>query len=266
MIQRTISAIVALLIIVPLFLIGGISFTITIYILSILGLWEFLRMMESKKELPIFISFISYVALTFLVLGNLSSNTLLFTIDYRVIAGLFLVFLIPTVLYHEAEIYSIKDAFYLIGGIFFLGTSFSFLIALRHYQMNILLYLFLITMFTDTYAFIVGSLIGKHKLLSSISPNKTWEGTIGGTLFGVGIAVIFYHTVVDPTLALSILIPMTFFLSILGQFGDLVFSAIKRYYGKKDFSNIMPGHGGILDRMDSMIFVVLGFIFFHSIL
>ena len=61
---------------------------------------------------------------------------------------------------------------------------------------------------------------------------------------------------------LYVIILMTLFLSILGQFGDLVFSSIKRYFGKKDFSNIMPGHGGILDRFDSIIFVLLGFMFF----
>ena len=266
MIQRTLSAIIALFIIVPIYFIGGMPFTIMIYLLSMIGLWEFLRMLEAKKELPMFIGFISYIVLTLLVLCNLSSNTLLFTMDYRVIAGLFLVFLIPTVLYHESDIYSIHDAFYLIGGIFFLGTSFSFLIALREYQMGMLLYLFLITTITDTYAFIVGRLIGKHKLLTSISPNKTWEGTVGGTFFGVLVATIFYHTVIDPSLSFSILLPMTLFLSILGQFGDLVFSAIKRYHHKKDFSNIMPGHGGILDRMDSILFVVLGFVFFLSIL
>ena len=59
---------------------------------------------------------------------------------------------------------------------------------------------------------------------------------------------------------------MTLFLSIIAQFGDLVFSAIKRYFGKKDFSNIMPGHGGILDRLDSIIFVALGFMFFISLI
>ena len=67
-------------------------------------------------------------------------------------------------------------------------------------------------------------------------------------------------------LPIYVIILMTMFLSILGQFGDLFFSAIKRYYGKKDFSNIMPGHGGILDRLDSIIFVILGFMFFITII
>lgn len=231
-----------------------------------MGLWEFLKIKSSKKELPIFIDFISYIALTFFILFNLSTDALVFMADYRMIVGLFFVFLIPIIFYHNQKIYSVVDAFYLIGGIFFLGTSFAFLIALRDYNMWVLFYLFLITAITDTYAYIVGSLIGKKKLLMDLSPGKTWEGTIGGTFFGVLIAVVFYHTVVDPNLSFAILIPMTFFLSILGQFGDLVFSSLKRYYGKKDFSNIMPGHGGILDRLDSIIFVVLGFVFFLSIL
>lgn len=266
MVQRIVSASIALLIIVPLFLLGGMPFTIAIYLLSIFGLWEFLKIKETEKELPIFVNFISYIILTFLILFRFSNDTLLFMVDYRIIAGLFLVFLIPTVLYHDQNIYSIVDAFYLIGGVFFLGTSFSFLITLRNYNMNLLLYLFLITTITDTYSYIVGSLVGKHKLLTTISPNKTWEGTIGGLFFGVLVASVFYHVVIDSTLSFPILIPMTLFLSILGQFGDWVFSVIKRYYGKKDFSNIMPGHGGILDRMDSIIFVILGFVFFLSIL
>ncbi len=265
-IQRITSAVVALGIILPIFLIGGVPFTFTIYILSILGLREFLKAMETKKELPLFVNFISYIALTFLVLLNVVNTNLLLCIDYRVITGLFLVFLLPTVLYHDQKVYSIVDAFYLIGGIFFLGTSFSLMIVLRSYDMNLLLYLALITMITDTYALIVGSLVGKHPLLADISPKKTWEGTFGGSFFGVLVATVFYHVVVDPTLSFTILIPITLFLSILGQFGDLVFSAIKRYYKVKDFSNIMPGHGGILDRFDSLIFVILGFLFFITII
>ena len=264
--QRVFSALIALLIMIPIYLIGGTLFTIAIYILSILGLREFIKAKETKKELPLFVNFISYIILTLLVLFNLSTDTLVFTVDYRIIVGLFLVFLIPAVLYHNREIYSIVDAFYLIGGIFFLGTSFSLIIALRHYSMETLLYLFIITMITDSYAYIVGRLVGKHKLLTDISPNKTWEGTIGGTFFGCLVGVVFYHVVVDASLPFMTLILMTLFLSLLGQFGDLSFSAIKRYYGKKDFSNIMPGHGGILDRLDSIIFVVLGFMFFISII
>ena len=264
--KRVLSAIVALAIFIPLIIIGGFPYQILVYALSMLGLKEFLDVKASKKEIPVFIEIISYIILTLLVLANTQSKELTFTVDFRLISGLFLVYLIPTVLYHDNNIFSIKDAFYLIGGIFFLGASFSLLILVRNISLNLLIYLFLITVITDTYAYITGCLIGKHKLLKEISPNKTWEGMIGGTVFGVIIAATFYYEVINPDISINILVLMTLFLSIIAQFGDLCFSAIKRYFGVKDFSNIMPGHGGILDRFDSIIFVLLAFMFFISII
>ena len=260
--QRVISAIVALLILVPIFLMGGFIYDATIVILSLLGLREFLKVKETKKELPSFIQFISYIMLSLIVVSGVNSQEMIFSIDFRIISGLLVVFLLPTILYHDRSLYSINDAFYLIGGVFFLGVSFSLLIIIRNY----IIYLFLISIMTDTYAYIVGRLIGSHKLLESISPNKTWEGMIAGTFFGVFIPTLYYVTAIDMNASYLFIIVMTLFLSILGQFGDLVFSAIKRYFKTKDFSNIMPGHGGILDRFDSIIFVILGFIFFITIL
>lgn len=264
--KRTISAIVVLALAIPIFIKGGFIFKFAIYILSMLGLKEFLDIKSIKKELPSFISFISYVIMTLFIISSLNKTNLIFTIDYRIIVGLFLIFLLPTVLYHDRSKYSIVDAFYLIGGIFFLGTSFSLLIIIRTKSLALILYLFIITTITDTYAYLTGRLIGKHKLLEKISPNKTWEGTIGGSLFGIFVGTVYFMNVVDSNMNLIMIIFMTLFLSILGQYGDLVFSAIKRYYGKKDFSNIMPGHGGILDRLDSIIFVILGFIFFITLI
>lgn len=264
--QRVISAIVALLILVPIFLMGGFIYDATIVILSLLGLREFLKVKETKKELPSFIQFISYIMLSLIVVSGVNSQEMIFSIDFRIISGLLVVFLLPTILYHDRSLYSINDAFYLIGGVFFLGVSFSLLIIIRNISLNYIIYLFLISIMTDTYAYIVGRLIGSHKLLESISPNKTWEGMIAGTFFGVFISTLYYVTAIDMNASYLFIIVMTLFLSILGQFGDLVFSAIKRYFKTKDFSNIMPGHGGILDRFDSIIFVILGFIFFITIL
>ena len=128
--------------------------------------------------------------------------------------------------------------------------------------MNYLIYILLITIITDTYAYIVGRLIGSHKLIPSISPKKTWEGLIGGTVFGTFIASVYFHSVVSFETPILIVLIMTSFLSLTGQIGDLFFSSIKRFYHKKDFSNIMPGHGGILDRLDSLLFVLMMFILF----
>lgn len=263
---RIISAMVAFAIFIPIFLIGGNVFNLAVYAVAMLGLKEFLDIRETRKAFPNFVKFISYVMLSLIIFGNTISDNMLISIDIRIISGLFLTFLIPAILYHDKTLFSMNDAFYLIGGIFFLGISFSTLIMIRSISLLYIIYLFLITIMTDTFAYTVGRLVGRNKLLESISPNKTWEGMIGGTLFGVFIATVFYTVVIDANLPLYIVILMTLFLSILGQLGDLVFSAIKRYFDKKDFSNIMPGHGGILDRLDSIIFVMLGFMFFISII
>ena len=123
-----------------------------------------------------------------------------------------------------------------------------------------MIYLLLITVFTDTFAYITGSYIGKTKLAPSISPNKTMEGLVGGLLMGTFVPTVFYVTVINPSISLVVIVFITLFLSLVGQLGDLVFSSIKRTYNVKDFSNLIPGHGGILDRFDSLIFVVLAFI------
>ena len=83
---------------------------------------------------------------------------------------------------------------------------------------------------------------------------------------GTLLPVYLYVTVIDPNINILLITVITIFLSILGQLGDLVFSAIKRYYGIKDFSNIMPGHGGVLDRLDSIIFVMLGYMMMFTLL
>ena len=262
---RVISAIVLLAIIIPIIFIGGIPFNILIYILSIAGLKEFLNIKNSKKEIPAFIEFICYIFLCLILLFT-SSNEITLSIDYRLIGGIFLTFLIPTVLYHDRKLYSINDAFYLIGGILFLGISFSLFILLRNKGLDIIIYLLLISVMTDTFAYLTGYFIGKTKLIEDVSPNKTIEGMIGGTIMAVIISTIYFTTVINSNTPLYAIIFITTFLSIIGQYGDLVFSAIKRYFGSKDFSNLIPGHGGILDRVDSIIFVVLGFMFFISII
>lgn len=260
--RRVISTIIILLIVIPLFIIGGNIFNMGVYIVSLFGLREFLNIRNDKKPFPDFIKFISYIMFTFLIVANTEFNELTFSIDYRVLAALFASYLIPTVLYHDRQKYSINDAFYLIGGVIFLGISLSLLILIRNQSLALSLYLILVATITDTYAFIVGKLIGRTKLLEVISPNKTLEGMVGGTVFGVFIGTVFYHLFVSNMMPIYAVVIMTLFLSVMGQFGDLVFSAIKRYFGKKDFSNLISVHGGILDRLDSVVFVLLGFMFF----
>jgi phosphatidate cytidylyltransferase len=264
--KRVISAIIAFIILIPIFLKGGLIFDITFYIIAMLALKELLDAYEVKNKIPDLMRLISYLLITLIYFFHNVNNNLILNIDYRVVTGLFFLILLPIVLYHDYKKYNIADAFYLLGGIFFLGSSFSMFSLYRNLGLDIVVYLFLITIITDTFAYISGSLIGKHKLLEVVSPKKTWEGFICGSFVGTAVSVIYYLTVINSAVSLPVIIGVTLFLTLVGQIGDLFFSAIKRYYGVKDFSNIMPGHGGILDRLDSIIFVMLAFTFFISII
>ena len=264
--QRIISAIIALIILVPFFIIGGFPYAVAIYILSVLGLKEFLTIKGSKKQVPLFISYICYIALTLIIFSSISIDPKIFMIDFRIISGLFLLLLMPTILYQDSNVYSINDAFYLIGGVFFIGVSFLLLILIRNISLNYIIYLFIITIASDVFAYLGGSLIGKHKLLPRISPAKTWEGSFIGLMMSTILSTMFFQTVISSTIPLLLILLISCFLSIISQFGDLCFSAIKSYYKKKDFSHIMPGHGGILDRFDSILFTVIAFTFFITLL
>ena len=102
-------------------------------------------------------------------------------------------------------------------------------------------------------------MVGKHKF-TSISPNKTIEGCIIGTIISTFVATMYYINIIGNTTNIFKIVSLIALLSIIGQCGDLFFSAIKRENNKKDFSNLIPGHGGILDRLDSIIFVMFAFI------
>ena len=264
--KRVISALIMMIVLIPILLKGGFIFNATIYLIALLGLKEFLDIKQTKKKLPPFIVFISFIMMTLFMLINVNNDSIIYTIDFRIIAGLFIAYLLPVVMFHDRSKYSVNDAFYLIGGIFFLGTSFHSFMLLRNAGLEATIYLLLIAICTDTYAYLTGSLVGKHKLLEEISPKKTWEGMIGGTIFGTLIASYYFYLVINPNMNVFTIISISLFLSILGQFGDLVFSSIKRYFKAKDFSNLIPGHGGVLDRCDSLIFIALGFMFFITII
>ena len=263
---RILSAIIAALIFIPIFIIGGITFNIAFYILTLIGLREYMKVREKQKKYPDFIRLISYLMITLLYFECSTNKNITFNFNCNIIAGICLTLLLPVVLYHNEKVYNVEDAFYLVGGVFFIGFSMSLFTIYRNIDLELIVFLFLITIITDSYAYFIGRLIGKNKLLEVISPNKTWEGTIGGSIIGSFVCTVYYLTVINPNASVFIISLVVLFLSLIGQFGDLFFSAIKRKYKVKDFSNIMPGHGGVLDRLDSIIFVMLAFIFFLNIL
>ncbi|HOZ54033.1 MAG TPA: phosphatidate cytidylyltransferase [Bacilli bacterium] len=253
--QRVISALVALAICVPLVIIGGNIFKYGVLVIGLLALREMLKATGYNK-LPIFIKYFCYLFTALLILINKSGF-------YLSLYIMMLVFTSTLILLNKDKKYNIVDCFTIIGIIILLGIGFNGLIVIRS-NLMIFIYLFLVSIFTDTYAYLGGRFIGKHKLIPNISPNKTWEGSITGSIFGTLVAALFYYLKVDSNISIYLLLAMTLGLTIIGQIGDLFFSAIKRHYGIKDFSNIMPGHGGILDRLDSILFIIISYILINN--
>ena len=264
--KRIISAIIMLIIVVPLLIIGGFPFRLAVSILSVFSLYEIFKVREKEKQIPLVLKIFGYLFIFLLLILSNSSFSLINFLDFRIIALLLLIFLIPIVLINNQDKYNINDAFYMIASILFISFSYIGFIAVRSDSILIFIYLILISTMNDVFALVTGMLVGKHKLCESISPKKTIEGSVGGLLVGTIIPVLFYTFVIDTSCNLVVIILITIVLSIIGQLGDLLFSSIKRHFGVKDFSKLIPGHGGILDRLDSLILIVLAYLLLVSFL
>lgn len=259
--KRTISAIILLILLIGSALLGYKIFSLIMLLASILGYRELFQIKyEEKKQNIAMIQLLGYFSLTLLVLNNI-----FFTIDNNILVILpILALTIPIVFYGDYDTYNINDAFYIIGSIFFLGYSFHNIALMLKIDIYKCILIFLIAFTTDTYAYIGGSLIGKHKL-TEISPKKTIEGSIIGTIMGTLVGAVYYNLAIGGLSILELTI-ICLVLTILSEIGDLVMSSIKRYFNKKDYSNLIPGHGGILDRFDSVLFVSLGLSIITAIL
>lgn len=249
---RFFTTLAILAFIIPSLLFGGWLLKALIAFIIICGGVEFLSLSDTKDNWPAIIKWI-LIADVFVILLLPQS------VQYPAI-GICVLFCLAIPV--QTTKFTIQDSFL---GIAFI--SFFYLIAtsfLRIYEANPLYiwYIIFATYLCDTAAYFCGYFFGKHKLNPRISPKKTIEGSIGGWLFGAIGSFLFGYFFL-PELSILTLIVTSALLSIVGQIGDLAFSAMKRTFHIKDFSNLLPGHGGILDRLDSLIF---NFICFHLIL
>jgi len=249
--QRVITAVVALALFIPVIFKGGLILDIVAMLLGAIAMSELLIM--RKKLLISFEAIVSMLAVMIQIAPSKWFNGL----PDQLNKGYVVYFLIILMLLHTVwskNRFSFDDAGVLTLGIFYIGMGFNYFTAARGINVETLLYLMFIVWATDSGAYMVGRKLGRHKV-TPISPNKTWEGCIGGSLIGVIIATAFalWFSVGYQNWFSMLLI--TIVLSIVGQFGDLVESALKRYYGVKDSGKVLPGHGGILDRFDSMLLV-----------
>ncbi len=247
-IKRIITALISLPILLEIIIYGGrLYFSILIFLFVLLGLREFCSILLPKdlrlKILPILmgpiISYSIYLKDYNFTLFLLSSYTII----------LFLLYLFRA----EDMAKNIHQIGVLIIGIIYIPILFSYLIPLRDMGYRWVLLLLTIIFLCDTGALYTGMLIGRHKLYPSISPNKTLEGAVGGILFGITAAVLS-KSIFFNQLEVKDAIFLGFSLSILGQLSDLSESMVKRIGGVKDSGKFFPGHGGVLDRIDSLLF------------
>jgi phosphatidate cytidylyltransferase len=252
--QRVITAIVALLIFIPIVFLGGSLIEIAALVLAGVAMSEVLIMKRILLVTPEAV--ISILGTLFLVAAPKSwlLNSLPAQFNMPFIFILFVIALMVRVVFSRNR-FNFDDAGVLSLSMLYIGFGFSMFVQAREVGLGMLMYLLLTVWSTDSGAYLVGRKIGKNKLAPQISPNKTWEGSIGGTVLAILVGIIFSLTgVLHHGLVATVLI--TLFLSVAGQMGDLVESSLKRFYGVKDSGRILPGHGGILDRFDSLLLVL----------
>ena len=257
--KRVVSAFLMILIFALCIIISSKIFAILMLICGNLCLKELIDIKYKNKYID-FVKCVCYLSISILILNGVffKFNTL-FTLIFPILS-----IITPIIFYNDNKKYNMEDSLYLIGITFFLGIAFNIIVYLREIDIALCLYIFLVACLTDTYAYIGGSLIGRHKL-TEISPKKTIKGSILGSFMGTILASIYYLTVIDANNIFKVLL-MTFILTVLSEFGDLVFSSIKRHFKIKDYSNIIPGHGGMLDRFDSIIYVALSYVLVLTIM
>ena len=240
---------------------GEPGFTALMVIFGILAALEFYRMVAISKAPPL-----TYFGLIWTALFILSRNSELLAI----LEPRFNLSLVTPLLLASAVVLSLigllsrrqkEGAFtgwaWTIAGILYVGWLLSHLVALRGLDAgrNWVFFALFTTWASDTTAFFIGRKLGRHKLAPNISPGKTWEGATGGILGAIIVSILFFTaTPFHLPLTYWQAIPLSILVSIFGQVGDLVESLLKRNMGVKDSGTLMPGHGGVLDRMDSIIF------------
>lgn len=254
--QRIITAVVAAAIFIPIVILGGIPFLLMVYLLASIGLYELMKM-KNMRVLS-FEAVLSHILLWVLLLPN-ENTAFLANINYDKVQ-IFLMGVLLLLLYTvvSKNRFTFDDAGFLVITILYLGMGFYYLFETRDSLGMGLIYI-LLALFTiwatDSGAYFIGKSLGKRKLWPEISPNKTVEGFFGGIFSALIVGVLFYvFSSLDYTLLQLLLISLI--IAIFGQLGDLVQSAYKRHYGVKDSGKLLPGHGGILDRLDSLIFIL----------
>ncbi len=243
------SGIVLMAITIALMAYGGYPLFFVITAISVIGLFELYRAIGMEKTLPAIVGYISSIVIDILILDDAYEYLLMWAILTLLVMMACYVIAYPK--------YNSDHMTMLLFGLIYVTTMLSFVFKVRYVENGIILVwlIFIGSWGSDTCAYCVGKLIGKHKMPSKLSPNKTIEGCVGGVLGAALIGFIFAAILFDDR-ALWWQVPVIAAVSaVISQIGDLTASAIKRNKDIKDYGKLIPGHGGILDRFDSVIFI-----------
>ncbi len=287
--KRGISGAIYIILLLASILYSTESFFILFGIFLIIAVYEFCNLIQINKVFPILFATALYTIVTLVSHYNkITTDTInqTFDTDLEIVINiqqldvvLLVVALVVSIkcilfLFYDniQKISTSSKYLYLLGYIilpFVFITKISF--GINDYNPKIIIGLFILIWTNDTFAYIVGKSIGRTKLFEKISPKKTIEGFLGGILFAIlaGYLISKYYIKANPEFSdRSILIwtSIAVIVGIAGTIGDLIESKFKRIAGVKDSGNIMPGHGGILDRLDSVIFVAPIIFLFYQIL
>ena len=240
-----------------------IVYPLALALLAIIAVFEVLRVIGAHKTMALSIpAYLISAAFPLLAYFVNSDNSLEFLLILAACVFVYLVWLMGVSVFSKGKIAfsKISEA---LATVTYVAVSFTSLSLIRYITPNFgvfLVILVLVISWTcDTAAFAVGSLIGKHKLIPEVSPKKTVEGAIGGVVFSALLCTVygFGLDLIIENIQVNYLYLFLFglILSVVSQLGDLIASLIKREYGVKDYGRIFPGHGGVLDRFDSVLAV-----------
>lgn len=248
--QRIITGLLIAAVAFPPLIVGGIPLRILVFALSGLAAFEILNVRQTKTNWGLILFLFASILAMYMVPNEFYISA--------IIAFLILLFLI-CICTKEIDI---EDVSYVFVTTMILTLAVKGIMNIYSYGGFVLFFVAVACYGTDMGAYFFGVFFGKHKMIERISPKKTWEGAIGGWFLGAASSYLFgINFIVN--LSPNVILFSALTIPIIAQIGDLSFSAIKRQYGVKDFGSIFPGHGGVLDRIDSLLFCLM---YFHAIL